>query len=140
MEIALRDLLVAAGIGTFEAASGWGIWIGKEPKQPDQAVVIARTGGLPPDPKWLLDYPTYQIRVRGAKGNYAQALSKAEDIKDVLLGIDSQDINGDRLVSVTMTSDIGFIGYDENDRPHFSLNFRLITEPAPSALSNREAL
>src|SRR5690606_5849257 len=140
MEIALRDLLVTAGIGTFEAASGRGIWIGKEPHQPDQAVVITRTGGLPPDPKWLLDYPKYQIRVRGAKDNYAQALSKAEDIKDVLLGIDSQDINGDRLVSVTMTSDIAFIGYDENDRPHFSLNFRLITEPAPSALSNREAL
>ena len=142
MEVALKDLLVAAGVGVFESASAadWGIWIGKEPKLPDQAVVIASSGGQAPDPKWLLDFPSYQIRIRGSKGNYASAKAKAKDVKDVLLGIQSQDINGERLVSITMSSDIAFIGYDENDRPHFSLNFRLITEPAASALSNREAL
>jgi len=142
MEESLRDLLVNAGIGTFEgsSANAWNIWIGREPKLPDMAVVIARSGGTAPDPKWLLDYPAYQVRVRGPKGNYASALAKAEDVKDVLLGITSQDINGHRLVSITMPSDITFVGFDENERPHFTLNFRLITEPAPTALSNREAL
>lgn len=140
MEVSLKDLLVAEGVGTFEATTGWGIYIGREPKLPDTTIAIARSGGEPPDPKWLLDYPTYQVRVRGPKGNYASGLAKAEDVKDVLLGITSQDINGVRLVSITMQSDIAFIGFDENERPHFSLNFRLITEPGSSALSNRQAL
>lgn len=135
-----KDLLVAAGVGVFAAASGWGIYVSKEPSTPSTTITLFNTSGRPPNPKWLLDYPSLNIRIRGAKGGYVNAEDKAKEVKDVLLGLDSQDINGDRWVSVTMPGDLAFIGYDENERPMFSLNFRLIIEPAASALTNRRAL
>lgn len=138
--IGVKDLLVAANIGAFAAASGWSINISKEPISPNTTITIFNTAGRPPNPKWLLDYPSLNIRVRGSKGGYVNAEDKAKEVKDVLLGFDSQDINGDRWVSVTMPGDLIFIGYDENERPMFSLNFRLIVEPATSALTNRQAL
>lgn len=135
-----RSLLVAAGIGTFNASTGWSIHIGKEPTEPDTAITIYDSGGSPPNPKWLLDYPSVQVRVRGANGGYVAARAKAVDIKNALLGLDSQDIDGDRWVSVTMAGDIGLIGYDQSNRPLFSLNFRLIIEPQTAAGTNRDVL
>jgi hypothetical protein len=140
IEEGLKDLLVAASVGAFEATTGWGIYIGKHPKTPDSVIVIASSGGFAPDPKWLLDFPTFQIRIRGNKGGYQEATLKAKDVKDTLLGLPSQDVNGDRWVSVRMLSDNTLLGYDENDRPMFSMNFTLITEPATSGLTNRQAL
>ena len=140
IEEGLRDKLVAAGLGTFEALTGWSIHIGREPASPDSAIIIARTGGTPPDPKWLLDFPTFQIRVRGAKGNYKTAEIQARKVKDLLLGIASETITGDIWVSITMQSDVGFMGYDANERPNFTANFRMIIEPATPTPTNREPI
>lgn len=140
MAVGAKDLLVTAGVGSFAASTGWGIYISKEPTSPNTTITIFNTAGRPPNPKWLLDYPGLNIRIRGDKGGYSNAEDKAKEVKDVLLGLDSQDINGDRWVSVTMPGDIAFIGYDENERPMFSLNFRLIIEPAASVLTNRTPL
>jgi len=133
-----KDLLVTAGVGTFAATSGWSINLGKEPTGPHTTITLFNTGGSVPNPKWLLDYPSFQVRVRGAPGGYSAAWSKAAAVKDALLGIDSQDINGDRWVSVTMAGDINFIGMDQSNRPLFTLNFRMIVEPASG--TNRDAL
>lgn len=135
-----KDLLVSAGVGVFAADTGWGIYISKQPDAPNSVITLFNTSGRPPNPKWLLDYPSLNARVRGDKGDYVGAEVKAREVKDVLLGLDSQDINGDRWVSVTMPGDLAFIGYDENERPLISLNFRLIIEPAVSGLTNRDAL
>ncbi len=140
IEEGISQTLVAASIGTFEATTGWGIFIGKEPMRPDTSITITQFGGLPPDPKFLLDYPAIQVLVRGAKGDYKNARLKTKDIKDVLLGCDSQDVNDDRWVSVTMESEPVFIGYDENERPGFVLNFNMIVEPQVPAVTNRQAL
>jgi hypothetical protein len=125
----------------FQATSGWSIHIGKMPKTPDTVILINRSGGRPSDPKWLLDYPNVQVRVRGPKANQQQAEQKAVDIKDRFLGLTSEtQVSGDRWVSVTMLSDIAPLGYDENERPEFSINFAMIVEPAVPANTNREAL
>lgn len=138
--VGAKDILEAAGVGTFVATSGWGIYVSKEPSTPNTTITLFNTAGRPPNPKWLLDYPSLNIRIRGDKGGYQAVEAKAKEVKDALLGLDSQDINGDRWVSVTMASDITFIGYDNNERPMYSLNFRLIVEPAASGLTNRQAL
>jgi hypothetical protein len=140
IELGFRDLMVNANLGTFEATSGWSIHIGKMPKTPDTAILITQGPGLSPNPKWLLDYPTVQVRVRGSQGSYESARAKAKDIKDLFLGFSSADVNGDRWVSITMLSDIAFLGYDDNERPEFSINFLMIVEPATSVLTNRSAL
>ena len=134
----IRDLLAAANVGIFATQAGWSIQIGKEPISPDQTITIFDSGGSDPSPKWLLDYPSIQLRVRGLPGDYLATRAKALECKNALLAADSQTLNGDRWDSVTMAGDISFLDYDQQDRPRFVLNFRLIIEPASGG--NRVAL
>lgn len=110
--------------------TGWDLKIGKMVTTPNQIVALFDSGGQNPSPRWLLDYPTFQARIRGEKSDYAGAYTKARAVKDALLGVDSQDIGSERLVNIICMGDIGFMGYDENDRPEFVVNFRAIIEPS----------
>ncbi len=134
----IRDLLVAAGVGTFNAPSGWSIHISRMPAKPDTCIVIYDSGGKPSNPKWLLDFPTIQVRVRGDENGYLAAQAKCKAVVDALLGLPSQDINGDRWVMITQLSAPTFLGYEDNKRPQFSINFQLTIEPASG--TNRESL
>lgn len=102
--------------------------------------MISDTGGLDPNPKYLLDFPTCQAMVRGNVSGYLETFREAKAVKDILLGVDSQDINLDRLVAINQNGDLGFIGRDEQNRPLFTINFALIIEPQVVANSNRIAL
>ena len=138
----IRKVLVDAGLTVVSPTptDDWAVFIGKMPDKPNKVVVIADTGGLPPNPKWLLDYPAVQVRVRGAANDYVGTRTKAIRIKDELLGITSLDVNSNRLVSVTMAGDIALLGFDQSERPMFSLNFNLIIQPAASADTYRQSL
>ncbi len=136
----IRSVLVAAGAASATPGAQWALHIGHLPKSPDEVIAVSDTGGLSPNPKWLLDYPVVQVLVRGKLNGYQSARTRALRIKDELLGITSLDVNGNRLVSVTMNGDIAFIGVDQNERPMFSLNFRLIIQPSASADTNRQPL
>jgi len=78
--------------------------------------------------------------VRGGLNEYIDGYQKASDIKDVLLGMGAQTVGGDRWDGVTGMGDILYLGMDENKCHRFSVNFRIIIEPAANALTNREAL
>ncbi len=136
----IKDLIVTEGLATFAATSGWGIFIAREPLSPDTVITVYDTGGLAPDPKWLLDYPSVQIRIRGAKGEYQAAYVKARQCRDTVLGCPSLDLNGDRWVSIVGLGDIISLGHDDNERPQFTTNFRLIIQPAVTAETKRQAL
>ncbi len=132
----LKDLLA-----THVGVSGWAIEVGAMPATPDKVIMISDTGGWDdPNPRYLLDFPTCQVMVRGEANGYLDTFREAKAVKDNLLGVPSQDINNDRLVSITMRSDAGFIGRDEKQRPLFSINFALIIEPQVPAVGNRVAL
>jgi len=122
------------------AISGWQIEIGAMPESPDKVITIYDTGGQAPNPKWLLDFPTLQVMVRGAVGTYLDTFVEAKAVKDILLGTPSQDLNGDRWVSITQNGELGFLGRDEDERPLFSVNFALIIEPQTVTNSHRLAL
>ena len=122
------------------ATSGWQIEISVMPDSPNKVIMLNDSGGLAPNPKWLLDFPSLQAVVRGDANDYLDAFREAKAVKDILLGAPSQDLLSDRWVSVTMSGDLGFIGRDENERPLFSMNFALIIEPQSVANSNRLAL
>lgn len=134
----IKDLLVAAGVGTFAATTGWGIFISKMPDEPDSIVSIMETGGFPANPRWLIDYPSVQVMIRGDKGGYQAAKAKALAVRDALLGLPSQVINGDGWDSITDIGGLIELGYDDSNRPKFSTNFSLIIEPATG--TNRLAL
>lgn len=133
----IKTLLVSGGVGTFAATSGWGIFIGREPSKPTTSITIFNSGGRAPSPKWLLDFPSIQLIVRGAPNRYQDAYTKMRQAYDVLLGADSQDILGDRLVSITAIGSINTVAFDDDNRPVLSLNLNLIIEPAASVDTNR---
>ena len=129
--VGIKDILETAAVGVFGATTGWGIYIHREPESPpDSTITIYETGGEDPNPKWLLDFPSVQVRVRGDKGGYVAAKAKATEILDALLGWPSQVLNGDTWVAVNQIGGINPIGDDDNDRPLFSLNYGLIIQPA----------
>jgi hypothetical protein len=131
----LVDLGICAAVDT---PSGWTLKVGKSTAEPDQLITMYDTGGMPPNPKWAVDFPTIMATVRGKPNAYNAAWTKARAVRDALLGLFSQDLGGDRWVSITCPGDVGFVGYDDLQRPELTVNFRLIIEP--TAVGNREAL
>lgn len=137
--IGAKDLLVAASIGEWENdGADWPIFIGKMPDSPANCIVLSDPGGLAANPKWLLDYPDIAVVVRS--DSYADAYAKMKQVKDKLLGLPNQEINGDHWDGIIQVGEAGFIGYDPKDRALFSGTFRLFLEPANSAGDNREPL
>lgn len=132
----IRDVLVIAGIGIF----GTDLFIGKMPERDGLTTSIMHTGGKTANPKWLLDEPSMQVMIRGAKNDYVAAHTQAVAVKDVLLGLPSQDISGDRWVQINAIGDIVNLGFDEENRVMFSTNWALIIQPAASVLTNRQPL
>lgn len=125
----IKDMLVAASIGTFAAKNGWAIYIGEEPPEPDTCITIYDTGGFDPNPAFLLDFPTIQIRVRGSESGFVEAFNKMQSIKDELLGRDVEVWNTTRYDGIWMVSDIVYLGTDERNRPLFVTNWRIAREP-----------
>lgn len=122
----IKDILELSASGlTLTFATD--LFVSKEPDTPDAAVTIYDGVGGPPDVQHRLDYPGVQVRIRGARNNgYAAAYSLAEDIKLVLNGYAGKIINSTTYVLIRATTDILFLGYDDNDRPMFVINFDII--------------
>lgn len=137
-----KGLIVTATVGSNTPTADWSVHLSVMPSTPDRAIAIFDTGGTEegPNPKWLLDYRTIQVRVRGKPNDYQTIYAKIAQVKDVLLGLPAQTVEGDRWCGVTGLGDITFLGRDENDRPELIMNFRIIMEPADNALTNREVL
>ncbi len=136
--VGVKDLLVDAAVGVYGTAGDWQIIISKLLDKSDQCIALYDTGGLTPNPRWALDFPGVTIHVRGK--DYLSTYDKAKQVRDVLLGLPSQVINGDNWDGVLQIGETMFLGYDQKDRPMFSLNFRLFLEPAISTLTNRDPL
>lgn len=137
----MKDLLVAAGY-TFGGSGNWAVNVGKQPSTtPNLSITLYDAGGLDPNPRWLLDYPTVQVRVRGNVNDTQIPWIKAKEVRDLLLGKESYTAgNGDRIVHINGIGDVAAMGFDDKDRPEYSFNLRLIIEPAPQTGDNREAL
>lgn len=134
-EEGIVTLLENASVGVFNSNEDWSIVIGTTIDQPDNLISVMGTSGKAPNPMWNIDFPSVQVKVRGANSNYVAARQKARDIKDALLGLPSQNVNGDRWTAINMIGDITPIGNDAKQRPMFTINFALIIEP--TAAGNR---
>ncbi len=132
---------IKAILAAHVAVSLWVIEIGTMPDTPDRVIMLTDTGGIEPNPKWLLDFPTVQVMIRGNANGYLDTFREAKAVKDLLLGIDSfTSADGDRWVSLTQNGDMAFIGRDDGMRPLFTINIAIILEPQVVANSNRLAL
>ena len=140
----LDDALVGAVAKAQVTLSRWLIKVGRMSEETNRLIVCSDTGGSTPNPKWALDFPNISVFVRGGVNEYEEAWVKANQVKSALLGIDPTVFEDVRWDGITMRSDIFNTGYDERDRPTFSLNFRVIQEPVVGgvvdALSHRSDL
>lgn len=140
----VADILVAKGMRRWaNPAIDWDITFGRMNDMPHRQITIYSTGGLPKNPRWLLDYPSIQIRVRGNINDYQLVDAKAQEVFNYLVGIESFTAdNGDRIDHINAIGDVAFIGWDDQKRPEFVLNIRLIAEPLAANVpgTNREAL
>ncbi len=119
----IKDVLEssAVGIGTF----GTDLFVSKEPSEPDACTTIYDTPGQEPEAGYRYDRPGVQVRVRGTAGGYQAAYAKIEDVKEALHGLGDETWNGTRYVGIWATGDPNFLGYDDNGRPIFTINFRV---------------
>lgn len=134
--VLMKDTLVHDGFVFGGGVGDWHVWIGKQPTTPDRCITIYDSGGRPANPRWLVDYPSVQIRVRGGQNDYLLASGKAIEVRNRLLGRPSYDDwggSGDRIVAINGIGDISFLGWEEGTvRPEFVINLALIVEPSPA--------
>lgn len=126
----IKDVLVDEGIGGFAASSGWSITIGKMTNSPDTMITLYDTGGFDQtalfgsDP---LERPVLDIQVRA--NSYSTAYEKARAIDEIL---NLMDISANAIllalnyVGIFRSTDIFFIGYDENNRSIFGMHYRIM--------------
>jgi hypothetical protein len=126
----VATILVSASCGVLSAVTGWGIWIGREPETPDQAVTVYDYGGDPPSPKHLIDRPAVQVRVRGVPYGYAAAYAHALKCREALQGYAGHDVGSTRYVLITAASDPVFLQYDARSRPIWVVNYNVIRSPS----------
>ena len=136
----VKDYLVTKGY-TFGGTDNWALYIGKQPENPDRVITIYDSGGLAPDPKWTLLYPSVQLRIRGDQQGYKDTALEARKLRDYLIGVPSYTAsNTDRIVSITGIGDIAHTGWDDKNRPDFVFNLRMIIEEDATPETNREEL
>ncbi len=111
-------------------SEGTDLFISREPATPDAVITVIDTGGGEPDPTAeTYEYPTVQVRSRGVPiTGYADAYSQLDTIKGVLHKFSRTVVNSTTYVAIWASSDIISLGYDSQERPVLTLNFRIHRE------------
>lgn len=120
--------LVAAGLGQNTASnSDWMIRVGYMQAGPDKTICIQEAGGRPPETGQQVQYPTIQIRVRGAGDGYQDMRDKEQAIFNFLhAGNAPVDIGGNYVYCFALSSSPVPMGQDGNRRPSVVRNYRLM--------------
>ncbi|MBC9786716.1 hypothetical protein H1S01_19945 [Heliobacterium chlorum] len=99
------------------------------PATVDDCAAIRLTGGGEASVKANLSRPTIQILIRASDPATAEA--KATEIYQTFNGKRDFDVGPTHVIFCTSRqSSPSFLGFDENDRTIYSINFALITEEA----------
>lgn len=138
--VVLRERWVTQGIIGEDASVAWFGSVSKMPDGPDDCIAIFDYAGGNPYPHLAVDNPSVQVLVRAGANNYSGGYDKCFEIKDRTLGLMSQDLEGERWVSITMVGDINFLRRDDQDRPEWTLNFSVLKETTVTNDAERVAL
>lgn len=122
-------LAALPGFGAFGGASGWPIYLGREPLEPVDVVTVYDTGGSPGP---LIDFrkPTVQVRVRADK--YDDGWQKINEAYEALVQPVDVTVTDAVILGWVPTSEIAYIGRDDRDRPLFTVNFEIMRDGAAS--------
>lgn len=97
----------------------------------DKAVALLNTLGGADYGRVEIEEPGLQILVRGASiyqqsSGYEEAFSAAHQIKNALHGFSGPTSSGKNVVGIWNQSGPFFLGFDQEMRPNFSNNFRVM--------------
>lgn len=104
---------------------GTDLFISREPSSPDAVVTLFDTVGAAPQAGFKYDYPSIQARIRSPRQDFQTGYITAESIKDALHELTNVTINSTRYIGIWAEGDIHQLGWDDNDRPIFTINFRI---------------
>lgn len=124
----VKDMLEGAGLATFAATSGWGLYVGQQPDQPDDVITVYEgPDASTADPDNDLYNPTVQVRLRGT--DYLATLNKALAVRDELLKQQlAVTVNGTYYLGFWSQGGLNPLGRDEQDRVQFTMSFALMRE------------
>lgn len=112
-------------------SSGTTVKTGKIPTSPDEVVTFLDTGGRPEqnllntsEQGWK--YPTVQVRVRGDVQDYIGARELSEDVYNTLHKTMRTSGNSNHYEQIIASGEPIWLGYDDNNRPEWSINFEIM--------------
>lgn len=126
MAVLLDDVISRLELaGVVGGSTGWTPFRAFVPPSPDQVIVVTETGGAEPDQTDGDKYEevTFQVRVRGKPMDYASARAKA---REVYLTLNNASLGTDYVYCYATTAAPLPLGYDDNDRPELTWNFRTL--------------
>jgi hypothetical protein len=124
----IEAILVAEGVG---GDLPWIISVSRFRTDPDMQIAVIDLPGRQPEVLIAQSYPGAQVLVRGSKSNggYTAAYEKSREVFNVLQAIPCPAVAYPELVSCIARHEPAALGYDDQSRPLFSLNFDLIITP-----------
>lgn len=126
-EIAAR--LVAQSVGVSPASTvtstQWVVTNAFLPDAPDRVVAVFPSGGGGSWPRDAYRTPTFQVYVRGTPRGESTARDRCELVITALDKFDGA-LSGTTYVDIRQSGDVIAAGYDDNNRPEFSVNFETI--------------
>ena len=121
----IANYMQAQGIGTI----GTDLSIGGVPERVDSVIsVVDSPAHASPHPNVPEESPTVKILVR--ERDYDAGYSQCKAITDLLQSLPSQDIDGKRVISCLAVGSPNWLGWDDNNRGQWSMNFNLIRSRA----------
>ncbi len=127
----IADSLVSQGVGSNVEGTDWQVFVGYLQDAPDRAICVYETPGEAPLEAWAIDYPGFQVRVRGAPDGYAEAREKMHQIF-LALHANETAIGSVFVYCYARNSSPTPLGNDTNRRPGMSMNFRTMKNREPS--------
>ena len=124
----IADYLAAQSVGTV----GTDIFFDQVPVESslpvdEAAVTVIESGGL--DPEINADRkhfnPTVQIIVTGTQESNTEAKAKVAEVVDLLTDPLNLTVGSTIYYCTAQVGGNNYLGYDENNRPEWSLNFQL---------------
>ena len=122
--------LVAAGL--VNGGTGWTLLKSRDVDEvtgvAEKTVTVYEFGGDNPEPRWAIDYPNFQVRVRGARNGYSAARDQMQAVFNALH--EQEAAVGAAYVYVYGLGGVIPLGYDANTRPVLVQNFRVMKDRA----------
>lgn len=123
----VKATLITGSIGVSDTASTdeWAIHLGHMPDSQDQVIGIMELPGDQPESNWKIDFPSFQIIVRGKPYEYDIARTKIQDAFNLIHNEDT--VFPSAYVNVLGTTSAPLsLGQDENKRPLLAWTFNVI--------------